>query len=342
MAPSIASEAVVDCFICTEPLYSGDTPENGILLPCKHIIGAQCLTMWLNKSPRRPRCALCRRDILSGSGSPSQDARAASSQTRWDTDILVNWYSRGLISRATRMSGRTVNGTVAVRWEFRIEDLVTEDPAVASLALVFSRMCKSKSDFVAKHTAAGVCFSSMVKYAAIQIAAAKKNAKSQNQSTAPYKLLSEELIKRQRALQQLGLDPRVLLLRKIRDAIYAAILQTSVLELTFQQRFNCITHFVEEGEGNQYSQAVPDTHLQVVRTAVAELLDIMNWARDDPNFEVPDLHRARVFERHWVSPGKEVGDENVCVCTCHSTSRHYSGSVDGRVDVGDLITLILS
>ncbi|KAI4191580.1 MAG: hypothetical protein LQ346_004726 [Caloplaca aetnensis] len=288
MPSVVASEVIVDCFICTEPLCSGDTPENGILLPCKHILGAQCLIIWLNKSSQRPRCPLCRRDILSGSGPSSQDATAASSQSRWKSDVLVNWYSRSLISRATRISGLTTNETVAVRWEFRIEDLVTEDPTVASLALVFSRTCKFEPDFVAKLTAAGGLSSPMIKSLAIRIEAAKKHAKSRNQSTAPYKLLSEELKKRQRALQPVGLNPRVMLLRKIRDAIDAAIMQTSVLELTFLQRLNCIRHMVEEAE-NRPSETVSDAHLQAARAAVAELLDIFKWTRDDPDFEVPDL-----------------------------------------------------
>ncbi|KAL8904483.1 MAG: hypothetical protein Q9207_003247 [Kuettlingeria erythrocarpa] len=141
-------------------------------------------------------------------------------------------------STSAGISGRTANETVAVRWEFRIEDLVTEDPTVASLALVISRICKFEPDFVAKHAAAGDLLSPMIK--------------------------------------------------KIKVAIDTAIMQTSVLELAFLQRLNCIRHMFERAE-DRLAQTISDAHLQAARSAVAELLDIFKWTRDDPDFEVPDL-----------------------------------------------------
>ncbi|KAF2107697.1 hypothetical protein BDV96DRAFT_653487 [Lophiotrema nucula] len=52
-----------ECFICKEP-YAETNERSVKVIPCKHVVGYTCLTMWLARNLADPRCPYCSGPIL--------------------------------------------------------------------------------------------------------------------------------------------------------------------------------------------------------------------------------------------------------------------------------------
>ena len=200
---------------------------------------------------------------------------------------MLNWYNTDLVRIALLYSGGRNDDPRSATWEFKIGDITTTHAALAAVLLLYSKMCEDQNSIRNNaRRASGQSINPdhwlwMLGSTIQDLRSARNSARIAGHSVTPYHLLLDELHHEYVRITTQH-DSREMKLRRIRDAIDAAVVQTPNLNMTFLERLHSLKNVTDEDITAQSFPAGRD--IEAARSAVKCLIALYRKARDERNF----------------------------------------------------------